>query len=191
LAVPGSSDQEAEAAREEELTERIQQSATEDELLGVLQDATPKERVKLSEVTVEALSKAPVRKATEHALQKFAGLLEPNPRSMKRFVIAYSIARGVRTVEGSAIGIEPLALWIVIRSRWPAVADYIALHPEAIELVGKPANELSARGVPSHLVTLFEDSDKTFAKVIAFLPDTPFTADVVKECCGTGDAETQ
>ena len=48
--------------------------------------------------------------AREHFLQKFSGLLAANPRSIKRFVIADSMARTVLTLQGNFVDAKTLAL---------------------------------------------------------------------------------
>ena len=171
------------------LTDQIEASRTEHEILGVLNEAPPEQRLKLAEAAVKALNSPRLQKNTEHALQKFAGLLEPNPRSMKRFVLAYSIARGVRTVEGSAIDVDSLALWTALRSRWPALADYLARRPEMIGHVGESIDDLTKLGAPAEVASLLADPDGRLARLVGFLPHRPLTKDVVMECCGLATAE--
>lgn len=189
LTVPDPAAQDTTERRHETLRQQINESETEHDVLRVLEAATPSERVHLSDDVISVLRSAPARQATEHALQKFAPLLDANPRSMKRFVISYSIARGVRTVEGSVVGVEPLALWMVVRSRWPALADYITAHPESIDLVGSDNEAITAKGVPTELVPLFEDSDHSIREVVEFLHGKRLTPAEIRECCGIGDRQ--
>jgi hypothetical protein len=70
--------------------------------------------------------------ATEHRLTGFAPLLPDNPRAVKRFLNAFAMTRSVRTVEGQAIPTAALALWTILQTRWPLLADALAEHPEWI-----------------------------------------------------------
>jgi hypothetical protein len=65
------------------------------------------------------------RADTEHALERYASLLAPTPRAMKRFIMSYSMLRAVRTAEGSVVGRGPLALWTILWNRWPVLADHL------------------------------------------------------------------
>jgi hypothetical protein len=69
----------------------------------------------------------------EHSLQRFVHLLEPNPRSMKRLVNAYSVNRALSTLGHLDIDQGPLALWTILSMRWPVLAQYLATWPQAIE----------------------------------------------------------
>jgi hypothetical protein len=103
---------------------------------------------------------------------------------MKRFVNTYSILRAVRTLEGNAVAAESLALWAIIESRWPSLADYLREKPEAIEYVGR-LNGHDGHGVPEQLVPLF--SNLAVARVVSFHEGQPLTQDAVRECCGEAD----
>ena len=86
--------------------------------------------MKASEVAIEQLVIDPdAQERTRHVLEPFAALLDPRPRSMKRFVMAYSMLRAVRTAEGSVVGVGPLALWTVVATRWPLLAQHLQSRP--------------------------------------------------------------
>lgn len=78
------------------------------------------------------------REHTEHALRKFAPLLSPNPRSTKLFLNTYTMLRAVRTLEGITVESDTLALWTILRVRWPAVADYLQHDPDAVKGILEP-----------------------------------------------------
>jgi KAP family P-loop domain len=115
-----------------ELKQRVLESKTEDEVIDALSAASPEERIEVAPIAVWHLSKPRVTAETEHVLQAYAHMLDPNPRSMKRFLLAYSIARAVRTVEGSAVSRDSLARWTILRIRWPELAEHLRREPDAI-----------------------------------------------------------
>ena len=82
---------------------------------------------------------------------------------MKRFINDYSILRAVRTLEGIAVGMAALALWAIMETRWPALADYLSDHPEQISLVDAPEAEngkvSSFSSIPIDLQPPFTDAD--------------------------------
>jgi len=93
-----------------------------------------------AEAAVLRLAEPELEEQTEHMLQSFAPLLEPNPRSMKRLVNAFGISSAVeilrRTAMNDANGSTPVsteepALWTILDLRWPLLGDYVARHPDA------------------------------------------------------------
>jgi hypothetical protein len=167
-------------AEEQSVRASLRQSSTEAEVLGALRRATPEIRDRVAVAALNKLTTPEVTAATEHSLQRFGPLLAPNPRSMKRFVNDYSILRAIRTLEGNPISSEPLALWAIIETQWPALADYLRASPDAIGLVGKPAAELEA--VPSDLRSLF--SDPAVRRLADFEHGGPLTSELIGSCCG-------
>ncbi len=73
-------------------TERIEAAGTHQEVLEVLRSVPALERIKLAEQALLKLNAADQSSRSEahHALERFAPLLEPNPRSVLRFLIAFS-----------------------------------------------------------------------------------------------------
>ena len=107
-----------------------------------------------------------VAREAQHALQPFAGLLDSNPRAMKRLVNAYGMARGIETLGGENLGggraaQQTTALWTILALRWPRLADYLADHPEQVAAIGAqpPVEE------PAELAPLF--ADREVAAVVA------------------------
>lgn len=187
LTAPDPPARQAEVSDDEELSAEIARGSTEQTIVATFRKATPVQRMRLAGEAIAAMTREPVQRKREHALQRFAPLLEPNARSMKRFLIGYNIARMIRTVEGSAIGIEPLAQWMVVRTRWPALADYLARHPDVIGSAGRSAEELIAKGIPEDVATMLADRDGLLKAVIDFVPGDPLDAQKLRECCGMAD----
>lgn len=169
---------------ERAIRERLGRSATEAQILEALREASPEVRDRVAGAAVERLSTPEVEAATEHSLQRFGMLLQPNPRSMKRFVNAYSVLRAVRTLEGNPVPSEPLALWTILETRWPGLADHLRGNPETIELLGKPAADLD--GVPESLRTLL--SHPAVRQLCDFEHGGPLTAELIRACCGAADS---
>jgi CheY-like chemotaxis protein len=69
---------------------------------------------------------------TEHRLQRFADLLEPNPRSMKRLVNAYGLHQATHFLEGRRVSPDALARWTIIELRWPLLAYVLAARPQSV-----------------------------------------------------------
>jgi hypothetical protein len=86
---------------------------------------------------VRQLGTPALQRHTEHTLIRFAPLLESNPRAMKRLVNAYGVERALQIIGGHSTALEyareRLALWTILKSRWPLLADYLVDRPEAVE----------------------------------------------------------
>jgi hypothetical protein len=102
------------------------------------------------------------QRAHTHTLEPFRALLgsDPNPRTMKRLVNAYGIARGIETLEG--VNLEDdrdreqrTALWTVLTMRWPRLGAYLTRYPERIVEIGGKLTD----GIPPDLQPLFTDPE--------------------------------
>jgi hypothetical protein len=154
-----------------------------EDVLDILGDAPPAERVRNSWAAIDRLVVEPgAQEATRHALEPYASLLDPTPRGMKRFVMAYSMLRAVRTAEGSVVPLEPLALWTILSIRWPLLAECLRDRPDAVRLFQRTEDELPAT-VPPELARLFADPPDGLRAVMNH-PDGPLTAATIRECCG-------
>ncbi|WP_167737614.1 KAP family P-loop NTPase fold protein [Sphingomonas parva] len=106
---------------------------------------------------------------TQHRLQAFAALLEPNPRSMKRLVNAYAMHQATLLLAGQAIGAGPLARWTILEMRWPLLADFLAQRPDCLDDLARPLHEGDLPQVPPGLRPLF--GDELLAEVIGDADD--------------------
>jgi hypothetical protein len=86
----------------------------------------------IREEAVVRLAEPEVVERTEHALRPFAGLLDPNPRSMKRLVNTYSVNRALATLSHIDIERDRLALWTILSLRWPQLAEFLERDPARI-----------------------------------------------------------
>ena len=93
-------------------------------------------------------------RAAEHRLQPLAGLLEPNPRSMKRLVNSYGLNHARAFLEGREVEVEALARWTIVELRWPLLADYLATNWTDIA-----AHTLSIAQFPEPIQALLADTD--------------------------------
>ena len=177
-------------ASQESALSQLRRSSSEADVVAVLRETSPEIRDMIADAAVERLSSPPFITRTEHWLQQFAPLLPPNPRAMKRFINDYSILRAVRTLEGNAVDMAPLALWAVIETRWPSLADYLGVHPEAIGLVQRagaaPGAHPAVDEIPADLLCLFTAPE--LRRLVFFDPGGPLTAELVAQCYGTEES---
>ena len=164
-------------------SEEINRSFSETEVLEALQRARPEVRSRVAGSAVERLTRPEVERATEHALQKFAPLLEPNPRAIKRFVNAYGMARASSVLAGRVAPRDTLALWTILRLRWPGFADYLRSNPQTLDAIahgqGPPADGRE------DLAPLF--TDPSVVTVVTFPSGGPLTQEHVRLCAGMAD----
>jgi hypothetical protein len=126
---------------EAEAAKRFESAASETEVREVLErsrGSSPQAQLAIRSAAIRRLAAPELRRRTEHTLKPFSRLLDPNPRALKRLVNAYGIERDIRLLEGrggapDALAPERLALWTIVRLRWPLLADYLTEHPEAVE----------------------------------------------------------
>jgi hypothetical protein len=161
----------SDGAGEEELRRRIDgefaDTHSEPEVMRRLEEPSGSrlEQRLRREAAVRRLAEPELLRRTEHTLSKFAGLLEPNPRAMKRLVNAYGIERAVQILEGHSREIayprEKLALWAIVKSRWPLFAEYLSDHPELVEGIdGKTLPpEVEAETDKPYLARLFREPE--------------------------------
>lgn len=124
--------------------------------------ATPAEQLARVEAAAIQLATPKLERAAEHVLYPFRPLLDANPRSMKRLVNAYGVARGVELLSHQSLRWDKhaqhqTALWTILSMRWPRFAEYLAAHPDAAAHVG--AADPNPMGVPSDLSALFANED--------------------------------
>jgi hypothetical protein len=162
----------------QEVRARVVSGRTESDVLNALETASPAARQAVIGDAIAKMSASEVSEATEHALQKFAPLLLANPRGMKRFVNTYSVLRVLRTLEGNTVALDALALWTIIRIRWPLLAEHLERDAEVIDAI-MAADD--AAGVPGSVKSLVATP-----AVRTFFQEAPMelTPTVVRSCCG-------
>lgn len=75
---------------------------------------------------------------------------------------------------------DTLALWTILRIRWPALGDYLRARPDAI--AGLVANGSLPDGVPEALAPLFQAPE--VATVVRYKQGGPLTPESVRTCSG-------
>jgi hypothetical protein len=175
----GESQSEKGEARQKAL-DLMETAKTEGTVLRFLDESRDKpfhEQRAIREAAVVRLAAPEVVERTEHALMKFAGLLDPNPRSMKRLVNAYSVNRALATLSHNDIERDRLALWTVLALRWPLLAEFLEDDPKRIEEITKQ----NTCGFPEELEKLCSDGD--VLNVVSGGPTSlPLNADHVAQC---------
>jgi hypothetical protein len=71
-----------------------------------------------------------LRREQQHFLADYEGLVEKNPRAMKRLLNAYGFRRGFEIQsnifrEGDG-EMDALVRWTILENRWPVLADHLA-----------------------------------------------------------------
>jgi hypothetical protein len=165
-----------------DLTDRVRE-AHPDKVHEVWSSGSATERLEAAGAAIDKLIVDPgARERTEHALQPFGPLLEPTPRAMKRFVMAFSVLRAVRIAEGCVVRPERLALWTVVITRWPLLAEYLQDNPNAVRYFEVPKSRFDA-AVPAEIAPLFTDPPDDLRTVMNHSAG-PLNARTIRECCG-------
>jgi hypothetical protein len=86
------------------------------------------------------------KEKTENFLRDFSRFMEPNLWSMKRLVTTFGLWRARDVLSGSYIDDDKLARWVIIRQRWPMVANFLEEHPEVADTInGKGREDLNKK----------------------------------------------
>ena len=143
-------------------------------------EASPAAKAEVAGDAALALIQPEVVQRTEHELRKFRPLLGENPRGMKHFFNTYSIFRCVRTLEGNTPSRDTLALWSIVRMRWPSLFDYLETCPDAVTGVLEPI--LVADHLPAelHAVAVSAPVREVFTSALG----GPLTATAIRQCAG-------
>ncbi|MDQ8042953.1 MAG: P-loop NTPase fold protein [Brevundimonas sp.] len=177
----------AEAQRERELDERMRSAPREAgdgstsldervaEILSQAEGMAPQTRQRLAAAALDVRRDDPLRVARQrHLLEEYTSLLEPNPRAAKRFLMAYNLAFAARVCELEPVDPRTLALWTVVATRWPTLAEWVR---------GRlPDLDIGPEGEPDHVSHLLDDPH-----VQAVLNSTlggPLDRAMVMRCCG-------
>jgi hypothetical protein len=145
---------------EDKALENVRDAHTQEELEAKIAEVRddPVQEQAMRAAAAKQITSSMAQRETEHRLQPFADLLEPNPRSMKRLVNAYGLHQATHFLEGRRVSPGALARWTIIELRWPLLADFLAARPQSIADLanGKaPAD----RCIPNHLKRLFGDDE--------------------------------
>jgi hypothetical protein len=111
----------------EEATRAIEGAQTESAIIKIV-DAYRNEPGVAQIVAAKAfrqMQAAPVEKERQHFLNKYASLIEPNPRAMKRLLNAYGFRRGFDIQSRHRSDPDALVRWTILENRWPILADYL------------------------------------------------------------------
>jgi hypothetical protein len=174
--------QAAETAREVEAGKAaIASVESEAAILHVVDTASAAAQEELAGEAARALVSPQTRASTEHALRKFLPLLDANPRSMKKFLNTYNVLRSVRTLEVNTLPSDVLALWTILRVRWPSMADHLEADPEALRGIVEPL--WASECLPAELRALAHDPG--LRAVVLHPEGGPLTADLVRLCTGS------
>jgi hypothetical protein len=159
---------------------QLRNTSDESQVLDVMTHAAPAAREALAPLAVDRLNAREIeREVEEHVLDKFGSLLEPNPRAIKRLVIAYGIERTIRTLEGNVVPRDTLVLWTILSTRWPGLGEYLTERPEAIEDLRQRQAPPEA---PPELAPLF--SADAVAEVVDFATGGPLTKERIAKAAG-------
>lgn len=122
------------AAATEAAAIEVSEIDSQEELLAKVDDIkeeTP-EKQAMRVAVARRLGQTDVKAQTEHRLSHLAGLIEPNPRSMKNLVSAVAINQSRLVLEGRSFELDHLARWTIIELRWPLLADWLSQKHERI-----------------------------------------------------------
>jgi hypothetical protein len=78
-----------------------------------------------------------------HTLGPMAALAEPNPRGMKRLVMAYGMTRTVDLLSGRQTAPHTLALWTILCLRWPELGAWLRRDPDRLAMKPEDFSEES------------------------------------------------
>lgn len=128
-----------------------------------------------------------IEKASEHVLEVIEDFVEPNPRAMKRQIMAYGMARACDLA--SLRWTEPrlLAAWSVICQRWPALADWLREDPNRVSLKTAKDAEISVPGDAAYIALMRKgDLNKLLSgDAVRDLP--AFDAETIRRVIGGAD----
>ncbi|MFG3600195.1 caspase, EACC1-associated type [Micromonospora chersina] len=155
-------------------------SGDEGAILRTMRKLSPAARMLVARRAVEALATHEARERTAEALATFAPLLGSNPRAMKRFVNTYGLLRTLRTIEGNTVDVDTLALWTIIRVRWPSLADQLERKPDAIN--GIHESRWAVGLIPEDLRKVAASTQ--LLRVVQHPRGGPLSPEDVRMCCG-------
>jgi hypothetical protein len=146
--------------QESEANEKLQSSNDPNEIIDIVNRGTgnPIQDRNLRNQAVLKLDEKDIQKKTEHFLQPFANYLEPNPRSITRFVHIFNIVRAVNILSDIKLNNTKLVLWLIIALRWPILARYLQNNPLKIKHIGK-INDSNKSEISNEMIPLFTNTE--------------------------------
>lgn len=168
------------AAARIEANNILSNAESETQLRNVLDDDAGRsfaEQRALREEAAVLLASPKIIERIEHTLKPYADLLEPNPRSMKLLVNNYSANRALSILSEVKIELHQLALWTILNSRWPQLADYLVERPEGLENIEKQTTS----AFPENLKTLITERE-VISVVRGASTNKPLTKATLKQC---------
>jgi hypothetical protein len=166
----------ARKAAKDELTKAKTESAVRQLVAANRERSFPEQRA-LREEAVVRLASPEILERLEHTLKPYAPLLDPNPRAMKLLVNGYSANRALAILSEVEIELHQLALWTILCSRWPQLADGLAQRPELLKNIGQQPDA----AVPDSLKPLWQEAS-VVAVVTGDSTGGKLTIETLKEC---------
>ncbi|CAD5267460.1 MULTISPECIES: P-loop NTPase fold protein [unclassified Imperialibacter] len=126
-----------------EIADEIKQATSETELSNIIQVNKNKANVNQQALRISAsekLSELDLKKDISHVLIEHENDLEPNARSIKRFINNYSLARNSLFLEGKTladISQPSLIKWLIVSSRWPSYSYALKKNPNELDNIKK------------------------------------------------------
>lgn len=168
------------AEQKDQLSNELDYSSSDEEIMEAYWAASPEEQERNAHRVVELFESADVTEDREHTLQKFGPLLDNNPRSLKRFTNTYGVLRSVRTLEGSHVGSDMLAFWLLLQTRWPILTEYLEAN---LNSLGDGSEVFQFDVLPESFKPLTEDPELHY--VLRHAPEgVKLTPDAIRACCG-------
>lgn len=153
-------------------------------------EGDPVQQQGLRAVAAKLISTQVAEQRRAHFLQGFAGLLEPNPRAMKRLINAYGIHQAVNFLEGRQVDPGALALWTILEMRWPLLAVCLASSPDLVSQIGRKSKPKDDP-VPEGLRDLFVNPlVQRVVKGEGVNPSMSLDAETIERVVGTAKNES-
>jgi hypothetical protein len=126
----------------------------------ISQTAGPVRELAMRAAAGKQITGVAAERHTQHRLPAFEGLLEPNPRSMKRLVNAIGMQQAIHFLEGRSVSPKALARWTIIELRWPTLAEFLIANPHRIsELATATGASAAGSATPRALRNLFRSAE--------------------------------
>jgi len=129
------------ATRRKEFQEKHGNEASAAALEEELKTTREDDAVSRAAFAMEFATSRRAARETEHLLLRFADLLPENPRVMKRMINAFGMRYATAMLVANDLPRAVLARWTVLEQRYPALADLLVDHPDAVDLIAAGSNE--------------------------------------------------